>query len=63
LSRTMSEAGMRVELLEYFDENGRFVFNPWNASHGMIQRSYRYDERNHDGKLNYTSLILDAWAQ
>jgi predicted SAM-dependent methyltransferase len=62
LSRTMSQAGLRVELLEYFDENGRFVFNPWNTSDGMIHRSSRYDERNRDGKLNYTSLIMDAWA-
>lgn len=62
LSRTMSEAGLTVELLEYFDDNGRFVFNPWNASDGMIYRSSRYDERNRDGKLNYTSLIIDARA-
>jgi len=62
LSRTISTAGLRVELLEYFDEDGRFVFNPWNANDGMIHRSYRYDERNRDGKRNYTSLIIDARA-
>ena len=62
LSRTISAVGLKVEPLEYFDENGRFVFNPWNARDGMIHRSARYDERNHDGKLNYTSLIIDARA-
>jgi predicted SAM-dependent methyltransferase len=62
LSRTISEAGLSAELLEYFDENGRFVFNPWNASDGMIHRSSHYDARNRDGKLNYTSLIVDARA-
>jgi predicted SAM-dependent methyltransferase len=62
LSRTLSEAGFAIKLLEYFDEEGRFVFNEWDASDGMINRSSRYDERNRDGKLNYTSLIVDAYS-
>ena len=60
LSRVISEVGFQVELLEYFDENGRFVYNPWVAADGMIYRSSRYDERNRDGNLNYTSLVVDA---
>lgn len=54
------QAGFTVELLEYFDEHGRFHFKEWNKEQGMIHRSKRYDERNADGQLNYTSLILDA---
>jgi predicted SAM-dependent methyltransferase len=60
LSRAMSAVGLNPQLLEYFDEKGQFVFNTWSAGDGMIHRSSRYDERNSDGKLNYTSLIVDA---
>lgn len=60
LSRTIAEAGFKIELLEYFDEKGRFTFNDWTPSDGMVHRSSRYDERNRDGRLNYTSLIIDA---
>jgi len=60
LSRTISEAGFEIELLEYFDESGRFMFNDWDPSAGMIHRSSRFDERNSGGGLDYTSLIIDA---
>jgi predicted SAM-dependent methyltransferase len=62
LSRTISEAACEIELLEYFDQHGAFVFNPWNPHDGMIYRSSRFDERNRDGRLAYTSLIIDARA-
>ena len=62
LSQTISQAGFSIDLLEYFDKGGRFVAKDWSAEDGMIRRSSRYDERNHDGKLNYTSLIVDARA-
>jgi predicted SAM-dependent methyltransferase len=32
----------------------------YNPDDGKINRSSRFDERNNDGSLNYTSLILDA---
>ena len=54
------EAGFRIELLEYFDENGKFHAKDWNKSKGMIHRSIRYDDRNTEGQPNYTSLIIDA---
>lgn len=53
-------AGFDVKLLEYFDERSQFHFIDWNPDDGRIERSSRFDERNIGGKLNYTSLMLDA---
>lgn len=61
LSRLMKTAGFKVELLEYFDEQGAFHCKEWDPGAGMVTRSMRFDARNIDGDLNYTSVILDAW--
>lgn len=60
LARLLAEAGFQAELLEYFDATGKFHFTDWNPADGMIHRSRRFDERNRDGRLGYTSLIIDA---
>jgi predicted SAM-dependent methyltransferase len=60
LSTMLERCGFSVRLLEYFDETGKFHFNEWDRKDGMIHRSSRYDERNSNGELNYTSLIIDA---
>lgn len=60
LSETFESAGFKVNLLEYFDENGKFICNEWDTKKGLIRRSKRFDRRNKDGNLNYTSIILDA---
>lgn len=60
MSKRLKEVGFRVELLEYWDENGKFHFKDWTNEHGKVIRSKRYDERNVNGELNYTSLIIDA---
>jgi len=52
--------GFDVVLHEYFDESGQFHFTDWAPSDGMIERSKRYDSRNANGRLAYTSIILDA---
>jgi predicted SAM-dependent methyltransferase len=62
LSKILTEAGFTVRLLEYFDENGKFVFNDWDPSGGLIHRSKRFDERNQAGALTYTSVIADAFV-
>lgn len=54
-------AGFRIELLEYYDSKGEFHFVDWNPEDGKIGRSRRFDERNKDGVLNYTSITLDAY--
>ncbi len=53
-------AGFEVRLLEHFDEQGEFCAHAWDPQEGMIHRSHRFDPRNAEGRLRYTSLILDA---
>lgn len=60
LTSSLYKAGFRVNLLEYFDENGKFHDSPWKPEDGFIKRSKNFDARNINGELNYTSLIVDA---
>jgi predicted SAM-dependent methyltransferase len=60
LKMILNESGFNVYLLEYFDEHGQFHYIEWEPSDGKIHRSKRFDERNKDGILVYTSLIVDA---
>lgn len=60
LSGILQKAGFTVKLLEYFNEQGQFCESAWNAKEGLIRRSKNHDPRNADGKLNYTSLMIDA---
>ncbi|HEX4070229.1 MAG TPA: hypothetical protein VHX68_03640, partial [Planctomycetaceae bacterium] len=58
--RLFESAGFDVQLLEHFDAAGAFHGVDWDPAAGTIHRSRRFDERNRDGRLNYTSIILDA---
>lgn len=60
LRRLFEEAGFSTTALEYFDEQGKFHSIDWNPEEGMIRRSRRFDPRNQDGVLHYTSVIVDA---
>ena len=60
LSQIFEKEGFRVTLLEYFDESNEFHYAEWSPADGKIWRSSRFDERNQNGMLNYTSLVLDA---
>lgn len=60
LFNVFESAGFEVKLLEYYDESGQFHFRGWDVQDGFILRSKRYDQRNKNGELNYTSIILDA---
>lgn len=60
LKEELQKLGFRVELLEYWDEDGFFHAVNWRPEDGMIRRSKRFDQRNADGHLRYTSLIVDA---
>ena len=53
-------AGFKLQLLEWWDEQGQFHCQDWDAAQGLIYRSSRFDHRNQDGELNFTSLIVDA---
>lgn len=60
LTKSLEKAGFKVKLLEYWDENGIFHFHEWTDEGGHVLRSKRYDKRNLNGQLGYTSLIVDA---
>lgn len=60
LSGLLQRAGYQVRLLEWFDEEGRFHQEHWDAEDGFILRSTRYDPRNRENPTAYTSLIVDA---
>ncbi|WP_406656579.1 hypothetical protein V7O62_12065 [Methanolobus sp. ZRKC2] len=60
LSNLLNEVGFKAELIEYWDENGRFNFVKLTDDRGHIHRSKDNDPRNKNGDLNYTSLIIDA---
>ncbi len=60
LAAALSDAGFRVEPLEYFDAMGEFHSHPWRVEDGFIKRSKQFDHRNSDGVIRYTSLIVDG---
>jgi predicted SAM-dependent methyltransferase len=60
LRAKLERSGFRVVLLEYWDENGDFHFQDWSSADGHVRRSRRYDPRNQNRPLVYTSLIADA---
>jgi predicted SAM-dependent methyltransferase len=60
LGTLFRRAGFAVNLLEYHDDQHRFVSREWDPRGGMISRSARFDPRNRAGQLAYTSIILDA---
>lgn len=60
ITELFEAVGFEVRLLEYFDEDHIFHFEQWSPSDGMITRSSRFDDRNKNGELVYTSLIIDA---
>jgi len=60
MTEKLERAGFKVNLLEYWDEHGKFHYVDWTDEGGRIVRSRRYDKRNANGELKYTSLIVDA---
>ncbi|NQX55309.1 hypothetical protein HQN86_16925 [Pedobacter panaciterrae] len=59
LSKAFEESGYRVNLLEYYDENGQFHFKEWDSKDGHVIRSKRYDKRFNE-PLGYSSLIVEG---
>ena len=60
ITEMLTQAGFEVTLLEYFDESAIFHNINWDKNDGFVRRSIKFDERNKDGRPNYTSLIVDA---
>ena len=59
LSELFEKRGFNAELIEYWDDAGNFHTRYKNDDNGYITRSFVNDERNKNGKPNYTSLIID----
>jgi predicted SAM-dependent methyltransferase len=60
MKQRLEEVGFKVTLLEYWDEFGKFHAIEWSDDGGRVDRSIRYDSRNKNGIIGYTSLIVDA---
>lgn len=61
LKSLFESAGFTTRVLECFDVQGNFNSEEWDPRDGMIRRSARFDLRNRDGRLQYTSIIIDAF--
>lgn len=59
LGNLFEKHGFKSLPLEYWDENNNFHIGYKNDNNGFIHRSMLNDERNKDGRPNYTSLIMD----
>ncbi len=59
LTDMFSRSGFIANLIEYWDEHGKFYSIYANDENGIVYRSFINDERNADGNPNYTSLIVD----
>jgi predicted SAM-dependent methyltransferase len=60
LSDALRAVGFHTVPLEWFDQNGQFHREPWSPDDGFISRSARFDRRNKNRELHYTSVIVDA---
>jgi predicted SAM-dependent methyltransferase len=60
LSSMLINTGFLVKQLEWFDENNCFHYEDWDVEDGMVMRSTRFDLRNKENPIAYTSLIIDA---
>lgn len=60
VTELFEDAGFKVKLLEYCDEEGNFHQNSWEGADGVIFRSKKYDPRNQGENLVAPSLIVDA---
>ncbi len=59
MQELFSKEGFKAHPVEYWDENKVFHKGYQDDENGYISRSFIHDDRNADGKPNYTSLIID----
>jgi predicted SAM-dependent methyltransferase len=60
LHALFQSVGFETRFYEYFDDNRQFRFIDWDPAKGHILRSKRFDKRNRDGNLRFTSIVMDA---
>ena len=63
MRETLTAQGYDCQLLEYHDAAGAFHQRPWQAEDGFVRRSAGHDPRNANGRLAYTSLMVDCWPR
>jgi predicted SAM-dependent methyltransferase len=63
MAKILADENWSFDVLEYFDEHGKFHKKQWDPADGFIQRSAHHDQRNSDNALSYTSLIVDLQLQ
>lgn len=56
----LENAGYKVRLLEWYDEQGIFHHENWDVDGGLIKRSMNNEPCIRDNPKAYTSLIIDA---
>ena len=49
-----------VDLVEHWDESGNFIEKKWDVEFGKVERSKKFDDRNINGVIKYSSIIADA---
>ena len=59
-AKVFEDAGLVVDLLEYYDEHGEFHARDWDPEDGLIVRSKRFYTGRSFGDYPYTSIVLDA---
>lgn len=59
----LTAQGYDCQLLEYHDAAGAFHHRGWHPEDGFVLRSAFYDARNANGRLAYTSLMVDCWPR
>jgi predicted SAM-dependent methyltransferase len=61
LTQVLKKIGYKIELLEYFDENGVYHFKDWSIDDGYIERSKRfYKGRYAESKEERNKMILSS---
>jgi predicted SAM-dependent methyltransferase len=63
LTEVLTQGGLDVRPLEFFDSENKFQAVDWDAEDGLIRRSKRFDPRNKNGDLVYTSIVVDAFKR
>ena len=59
----LTAQGYDCQLLEYHDAAGEFHQRDWHPEDGFVRRSAGHDPRNANGRLAYTSLMVDCWPR
>lgn len=61
LKEILEKSKFNCILIEFYDENNKFYMNNKYDHNGFISRSRLNDSRNKNGRIEYTSLIIDAY--